>query len=452
MEAVEKKQNDMTSGVIWKHIIYFAMPLFLGNLFQQLYNTADSLIVGNFLGSNALAAVSSSGNLIFLMIGFFNGIALGAGVVIARYFGARQYDKLQDAMHTTVAFGLVTSVVLTILGVWSAPWLLELMDTPLNVMPESVSYFRVYFMGSLGMVMYNIFVGILQAVGDSKHPLYYLVVSSIVNIILDILFVAVFHWGVGAAALATILSQFVSAFLCMVQLLRSKSVYRMELAKIRFHKDAMKLIIRYGLPSGLQNSIIAIANVVVQSNINAFGEMAMAGCGAFSKIEGFAFLPVTSFTMALTTFVGQNLGASQYERTRKGAKFGILCSMILAEIIGILIFIFAPVLIAAFNNEPQVVLYGTQRARYAALFFCLLSYSHCVSAILRGAGKSMVPMLVMLVCWCLIRVSFLEIVGAFYPHIDIVYWVYPLTWTLSSIVFFIYYQKADWLHGFGGRA
>ena len=238
----------------------------------------------------------------------------------------------------------------------------------------------------------------------------------------------------------------------MVQLLRSKSVYRMELAKIRFHKDAMKLIIRYGLPSGLQNSIIAIANVVVQSNINAFGEMAMAGCGAFSKIEGFAFLPVTSFTMALTTFVGQNLGASQYERTRKGAKFGILCSMILAEIIGILIFIFAPVLIAAFNNEPQVVLYGTQRARYAALFFCLLSYSHCVSAILRGAGKSMVPMLVMLVCWCLIRVSFLEIVGAFYPHIDIVYWVYPLTWTLSSIVFFIYYQKADWLHGFGGRA
>ena len=302
------------------------------------------------------------------------------------------------------------------------------------------------------MVMYNIFVGILQAVGDSKHPLYYLVISSIVNIILDILFVAVFHWGVGAAALATILSQFVSAFLCMVQLLRSKSVYRMELAKIRFHKDAMKLIIRYGLPSGLQNSIIAIANVVVQSNINAFGEMAMAGCGAFSKIEGFAFLPVTSFTMALTTFVGQNLGASQYERTRKGAKFGILCSMILAEIIGILIFIFAPVLIAAFNNEPQVVLYGTQRARYAALFFCLLSYSHCVSAILRGAGKSMVPMLVMLVCWCLIRVSFLEIVGAFYPHIDIVYWVYPLTWTLSSIVFFIYYQKADWLHGFGGRA
>ena len=191
--------------------------------------------------------------------------------------------------------------------------------------------FSCLFHGKFWMVMYNIFVGILQAVGDSKHPLYYLVISSIVNIILDILFVAVFHWGVGAAALATILSQFVSAFLCMVQLLRSKSVYRMELAKIRFDKDAMKLIIRYGLPSGLQNSIIAIANVVVQSNINAFGEMAMAGCGAFSKIEGFAFLPVTSFTMALTTFVGQNLGASQYERTRKGAKFGIFVQIGLAK-------------------------------------------------------------------------------------------------------------------------
>ena len=336
---VEESKNLMTEGTIWKKIIFFALPLFLGNLFQQLYNTADSLIVGNFLGSNALAAVSSSGNLIFLMVGFFNGIAIGAGVVIARYFGARDIDNMQRAIHTTVAFGLVSSLVLTVLGVLLAPQILIWMDTPANVLPQSVTYFRIYFMGSLGLVMYNIFVGILQAVGDSRHPLNYLIISSIINIVLDIVLIVVFHMGVGSAAFATILSQFVSAFLCMNRLLRTKDSYRLSLRKIRFHKDMLALIIRYGLPSGLQNSIIAIANVVVQSNINGFGEMAMAGCGAYSKIEGFAFLPITSFTMALTTFVGQNLGARQYERTKKGAKFGMLCSMAIAEVIGIVIFL-----------------------------------------------------------------------------------------------------------------
>ena len=272
---VEESKNLMTEGTIWKKIIFFALPLFLGNLFQQLYNTADSLIVGNFLGSNALAAVSSSGNLIFLMVGFFNGIAIGAGVVIARYFGARDIDNMQRAIHTTVAFGLVSSLILTVLGVLLAPQILIWMDTPANVLPQSVTYFRIYFMGSLGLVMYNIFVGILQAVGDSRHPLNYLIISSIINIVLDIVLIVVFHMGVGSAAFATILSQFVSAFLCMNRLLRTKDSYRLSLRKIRFHKDMLALIIRYGLPSGLQNSIIAIANVVVQSNINGFGEMAM---------------------------------------------------------------------------------------------------------------------------------------------------------------------------------
>ena len=320
----------MTEGSIWKKITYFALPIFLGNLFQQMYNTADSLIVGNFLGSNALAAVSSSSNLIFLMIGFFNGISMGAGVVIARYYGAREKEKVERAVHTTVAFGLVASVVLTIVGVVLAPEILVWMDTPENVLPESISYFRIYFLGSLGFVMYNVFVGILQSVGDSKHPLYYLIISSIINIVLDLVFIAGFHYGVGAAALATTISQFVSAFLCMGQLMRTKEEYRLCLRKIRFDREMLGQIIRIGLPSGIQNSIIAIANVVVQSNINAFGEAAMAGCGAYSKIEGFGFLPITSFTMALTTFVGQNLGAKQEERAKKGAKFGILTTVVLA--------------------------------------------------------------------------------------------------------------------------
>lgn len=424
------------------------MPLFLGNLFQQLYNTADSLIVGNFLGSNALAAVSSSGNLIFLMVGFFNGIAIGAGVVIARYFGARDIENMQKAIHTTIAFGLVSGIILTILGVLLAPQILIWMATPENVLPESVTYFRIYFMGSLGLVMYNIFVGILQAVGDSRHPLNYLIISSIINIILDIVLITIFHLGVGAAALATIISQFISAFLCLQRLMKTNDEYKVSLKAISFDKKMLTLIIRYGLPSGLQNSIIAIANVVVQSNINAFGDMAMAGCGAYSKIEGFAFLPITSFTMALTTFVGQNLGAREYERTRKGAKFGMLCSMMIAEVIGILIFIAAPMLTAAFNQDPQVIMFGTDRARTSALFYFLLAYSHCISAILRGAGKSMVPMLVMMIFWCVVRVTFLTVMIHFISSIAIVYWVYPLTWSLSSIAFFIYYKKVDWMHAF----
>lgn len=438
----------MTEGSIWKKITFFAVPIFLGNLFQQMYNTADSLIVGNFLGSNALAAVSSSGNLIYLMIGFFNGIALGAGVVIARYFGARDQENVEKAVHTTVAFGIVASIVLTIVGVFFAPQILVWMQTPANVMPESTEYFRVYFMGSAGFVMYNMFVGILQAVGDSKHPLYYLILSSIINVVLDIVFITVFDMGVGGAAFATDISQVVSAVLCMIQLMRSKAEYRLNLRKIRFEWDIFKQVIQFGLPSGFQNSIIAIANVVVQSNINSFGEMAMAGCGAYSKIEGFGFLPITSFTMALTTFVSQNLGAKNYERTKKGARFGIACAMILAEVIGIIIFIAAPVFVAAFDRTPGVIVFGTERARTSALFYFLLAYSHSIAAVLRGAGKSVIPMIVMMIFWCVIRVAVLTGVSILIPSIAVVYWIYPLTWTLSSVAFFIYYKKANWLYAF----
>nr|WP_317282448.1 MATE family efflux transporter [uncultured Sellimonas sp.] len=448
---MEASKTLMTEGTIWKKITFFAIPIFLGNLFQQMYNTVDSLIVGNFLGSNALAAVSSSGNLIFLMIGFFNGISIGAGVVIARYFGARDKKNVERAVHTTVAFGLAASVILTIVGTFFAPQILVWMQTPDNVLPQSTAYFRIYFMGSIGFVMYNIFVGILQAVGDSRHPLYYLMVSSVVNIVLDLTLIAGFHMGVGAAAFATAVSQFISAVLCMIQLIRSQEEYHLCLKHIRFEWDMLKQIIRFGLPSGFQNSIIAIANVVVQSNINSFGEMAMAGCGAYAKIEGFGFLPITSFTMALTTFVGQNLGAKNYERTKKGARFGMVCAMTIAEVIGIVIFIFAPVFIAAFDNTAEVIRFGVEKARTAALFYFLLAYSHSISAILRGAGKSVVPMIVMMVCWCVIRVAVLTVAGFFFPSIAVVYWVYPITWTLSSAIFLIYYKKANWLYSFENK-
>lgn len=443
---MEQGQKLMTSGSIPKQIIFFALPILLGNLFQQLYNTVDSLIVGNYLGSQALAAVSSSGNIIFLMIGFFNGVAIGAGVVISRYFGARQIDRMQDAIHTTVAFGLIVSVIMTLIGVLFTPTLLRWMQTPTSVMASSITYFKIYFLGSLGSIMYNFFVGILQAVGDSKHSLYYLIVSSIVNIVLDLFFIAGLKMGVGAAAAATIISQYISASLCLYLLLTTKGSHRIQISKIRLRKSYLIEILKYGLPSGFQNSIIGLANVVVQSNINSFGDMAMAGCGAYSKVEGFAFLPITSFTMALTTFVGQNLGAKQDKRALQGAKFGMLCSMGLAECIGVITFIFCPQFIAAFDATPQVIEFGSLRGQTSAFFFFLLAYSHCVSAILRGAGKSMVPMIVMLVCWCFVRVVGLTITGILIHNIWCVYWIYPITWTLSSITFFIYYHKVDWIH------
>lgn len=444
-----KSKTLLTEGVIWKKIVGFAIPLFLGNLFQQLYNTADSLIVGNFLGSDALAAVSSSGSLIFLLVGFFNGIAVGAGVVIARYFGARRQQELQDAIHTTVGFGIISGVLLTVIGLIMAPKILIWMKTPTDVLPNSILYFRVYFLGSLAFVLYNNFVGIMQAVGDSRHPLYYLIVSSVLNIVLDLIFVGVFRFGVGAAALATIISQFTSAGLCLYRLTRkSPEEYRVHIRKIRLHKKMLRQIISNGLPTGIQNSVISIANVVVQSNINSFGKMAVAGCGAYSKIEGFGFLPITCFSMSLTTFISQNLGAKKLDRVKKGAKFGVLTSLILAEMVGIIIYFAIPVLISGFNSDPGVISFGVRQAHTVTLFYFLLAYSHCMAGLFRGAGKAVVPMCVMLVCWCIIRVIYITVATNFIPEIEVVFWAYPLTWTLSSISFTIYYLKSNWLRSF----
>lgn len=445
---MDDRKNALTEGPIWKKMLLFALPVFLGNVFQQFYNAFDSWCVGNFIGDDALAAVSSSGSLIFMMIGFFNGTAMGAGVVIARDYGARKYDSMRRAIHTNVAFGLVSGILLTVLGVAFTPTILRWMGTPQDVFPQSVSYFRYYFCGAVFTVMYNIFVGILHAVGDSKHPLYYLIVSSAVNVVLDLLFVAVLKLGVGSAAVATTISQGVSALLCCIRLMRCDAPYRLKLKEVRFHGDSMKSILRYGLPSGVQNSVIALANVVVQSNINSFGKEAMAGCGSYAKLEGFAFLPITCFTQALSTFVGQNLGAGKHDRVKKGVVFGILCSCLMAEAIGVLSWLFAPRLIGIFNTEPAVIDYGVRHMRTICLFYFLLAFSHCIAGILRGAGKATVPMITMLVCWCAIRVSYITVAVSFVHRLETVSWAYPITWTCSSVVFLIYFLKADWIHNF----
>ena len=439
---------SLTEGSIWKGLLSFAFPLFLGNLFQQLYNTADTWIVGNFLSKEALAAVSSSSNLIFLLIGLLNGIAMGAGVVIAKYYGARDWKQLHTAIHTDLAFGVLGGLVLTAAGVALTPHILRWMGTPSEVLPNSIAYFRTYFLGVLATFLYNISTGILQAVGDSRHPLYYLMFSSVVNVGLDLLFVVHFHWGVASAAAATVISQALSALLCLRRLLGTREVYRVTPREIRLNPVMLRRIIRFGFPSGIQNSVIGLANVLVQSNINAFGSDAMAGCGSYAKLEGFAFLPVTCFAMALATYVGQNLGAQKLDRVRKGARFGILCSVLLTEVIGVLFFLFAGPLISLFSGDPQVIAFGVQQTRTESLFFCMLALSHCYAGVFRGAGKASVPMLVMLACWCLVRVSYITVMVRVFQNIAVIFTAYPLTWSLSSIIFTVYYFRADWIHAF----
>lgn len=445
---MNQQRSTLTEGSIWKGMLMFALPVFLGNVFQQFYNTFDSWCVGNYIGENALAAVGSSGSLIFMMVSFFNGLAMGAGVVIARLFGAKEYGSMRKAIHTAIAFGLVTGIFLTALGVGLTPAILRLMGTPSEVLPESVSYFRWYFCGAIFIVMYNMFVGILHAVGDSRHPLYYLIFSTFVNIALDMLFVAVLGFGVGSAAIATTISQGISALLCCLHLLRVDAPYKISLSEIGFDKKSLFDIIRYGIPSGVQNSVIALANVFVQANINSFGKSAMAGCGAYSKLEGFAFLPVTCFTQALSTFVGQNLGARQYDRVRKGVVFGISCSCLTAELIGIVSYVFAPQLIGFFGDSAAAIDYGTRHMRTICLFYCLLAFSHCIAGIMRGAGKASVPMFVMLGCWCIFRVSYISVAVRLVNELTMVSMAYPITWTLSSVIFLIYFLKADWIHNF----
>ena len=444
--AAINRSTDMTTGSIWKRMVSFAVPVFLGNLCQQLYNTVDSVIVGKFVGKQALAAVASSGNLIFMMTGFFMGLFIGAGIVIAQYFGARNYEKVRSAVHTDIAFALCCGVLLTLLGVFFTPTLLTWMRTPADVLSTSILYFRLYFLGSLATILYNAGMGILQAVGDSRSPLYYLVISSVVNVALDLLFVGAMDMGVAGAAVATVISQVVSAVLCIIKLTRSDGPYRLEIKRIGFDLPLLKKITSQGVPSGVQNSIIAIANVVVQSNINTFGSDAMAGCGSYSKGEGFVFLPITAFAMALTTFIGQNLGAGQFDRAKQGARIGILCSMAMAELIGVALFFLAPYAMQLFNDDPAVVAIGVRQSHIEALFFCFLAFAHGVSAVLRGAGRAQVPMYTMLGCWCILRVSYITLALKVWPDIATIFWAYPITWSVSCVVFLIYYLKADWVH------
>lgn len=438
----------MTQGNPYLQIIAFALPIFLSQVFQQLYNTADTLIVGRFLGTNALAAVSSSGTLIFLLVSFFNGTSMGAGVVVSKYFGAKDNDKISRAIHTNIVFSLLCGVVLTLVGVFLTPTFLVWMKTDPDVLPEAIEYFRYFFLGSLAMIMYNACRGIMSALGDSKRPLYYLIFSSLLNVALDVLFVAGFGWGVWSAAVATVLSQAASVVLCLRHLLVKGQIYSVQLKKLRIDKAMLLEILRYGLPAGVQNSVIAFANTIVQTQINSFGKYATAAYGTHGKIEGFAFLPIVSFNMAISTFISQNLGAGLHDRVKQGARFGTVAAVLMAELVGVLCYIFAPELIGLFDSNAEVIRLGTMQARTVSLFFFLLAYSHSIAAVCRGAGKAFVPMFIMLGVWCVLRICYIAYVSHTFGELSYIYWAYPITWAISSVMYLIYYLKGDWIHGF----
>ncbi len=441
---MNKNKTLMTEGAIWKTLVRFAFPLFLGGMFQQLYNTVDAWVVGRFCGDNALAAVSSSGSLIFLLVGFFQGVFMGGSVVISNRYGAQNKEGVDKAVHTLVTFSLVIGILLSILGVLFTPVILRWMGTPANVMPESVLYFRIFCSGMLALILYNTATGIFQALGDSRHPLYYLIIASGTNVVLDLLFVAVLDGGVAGAALATVLGQLVSAVLAFAHLMSGKFVVRIRLRNLWPDRKLLFQIFRLGFPSGVQNSVIAIANVVVQSKINTFGDLAMAGCGSYFKVEGFVFLPITSLTLAMTTFISQNMGAGKLERARSGARQGTLMTVALAEVVGVLFFFCAPQLIAFFSETPDVIDFGVRQARVETLFYCLLALSHGCAATLRGAGRPIIPMVIMLAVWCVFRIIYITVALWFVPQIEVLFTAYPLTWAISSLLFLIELKRKDW--------
>lgn len=438
------KTTLMTKGSIVKNMIIFAIPILIGQVFQQLYNIIDSLIVGNFVGSESLGAVTSTGALSFLFIGLVSGVFLGSGVLISKYYGASDEASASNAIHTSVAFAIVLGVLLSVVGVIFTPMILKLMDTPDDIIELSTIYLRIIFSGGIFTVGYNCASSIYQSIGDTKSPLIFLIISSFINVVLDIVFVVFMDMGVAGAALATVVSQAVSTIISFINLFRTKQFYKVTLSKIKFHSGFVLDIIKFGVPSGIQNSVISLANVVVQSNINKFGSDAIAGNGAYTRIEGMVFIPITAFTFALTTFISQNLGAKEYDRVKKGASFGIISSMIMSVILGVIFYLFSSQIIGLFSDDIEVIKHGIQRTMICCIFYFLISFSYGVTGVLRGAGKSIIPMIVMLFSWCIIRVIYIEITIRFIEDVRVIYWAYPLTWLISSIIFFFLYKFTNW--------
>lgn len=443
---VRKRKNDvnMTEGSIIRHLVVFAAPLLVGNIFQQLYNTVDTWVVGNYVSNEAFSAVGTVGPIINMLIGFFLGLSSGAGVVISQYYGAGRTEEVRKTVHTSLMMTILLGLLFTGLGIALIPGMLGLMNTPAEVIPESTAYLTIYFAGVLGLMLYNMGAGILRAVGDSTRPFYYLVVSAVINTVLDLVFVLRFDMGVAGVAWATILAQGISAVLTLITLLRSDSCIRVSLRALRIHFDMLQKIIRVGIPAALQMAVTSFSNVFVQSYINYFGADCMSGWTAYGKIDTLLMLPMQSLALASTTFVGQNLGLGKVDRAKRGVRIALALSLVTAVILMIPVMVFAPSLVAFFNEKTTVVEYGTMFLRYISPFYILCCFNQIYSGALRGAGNTRAPMVIMLASFVVFRQIYLFVLTHFIANTILpVSMGYPAGWLVCSLLTYLYYRRAD---------
>lgn len=435
----------MTEGNIWKLLIIFSIPLILGNLLQQMYNTADSIIVGNFVGSNGLAAVGSGTALINLIIAFSQGAAVGAGVIVSQNLGARDKQKTKLAVHTAMCIAIILGVILSAIGVIFSRDLLVWMKTPKSVLKVSVLYLQIYCGGLIFNVIYNMATGILNAAGNSKRPLIYLAIASVTNIILDLVFIKALKWGVKGAAIATDISQALSCVLAVGYLLRVNSDYKLIIKELKIHGNTAKQIIRVGLPTAIQNMVISFSNVLVQSSVNSYGATAMAGYAAYLKIDGFNILPVLSISMAVTTFTGQNVGAKKPDRIKKGMWNALIMGVVYTVIIGVVILLTSHTVLGLFTKDNEVITYGQLAMKYFCPFYFLLGILNILAGTVRGAGKGVPPMLILLFSMCIFRILWIKIALPFYSTIDGVFILYPISWFVGMVLMIIYTKFGKWL-------
>ena len=438
-----RKDVDMTEGNITRHIISFALPLLIGNVFQQLYNTVDTWVVGNYVSNEAFSAVGTVGPIINMLIGFFMGLSSGAGVVISQYYGAKRNQEVHDTVHTAMVMTLVMGVAFTAIGLAMTPFMLRLMNTPDNVMPESTAYLTIYFSGILGLMVYNIGAGILRAVGDSQRPFYFLVVCALINTVLDLLFVLVFHMGVEGVALATVIAQSTSALLVVITLMKTDTCIKLRLRDLKINFAMLGKIFRVGIPAAIQMAITAFSNIFVQSYINYFGDNCMSGWTAYAKIDQLLFLPMQSIALASTTFVGQNLGCNQVERAKKGVSQALLIAIVSTVVLMIPVMAFASPVVAFFNSKEEVVEIGTMLLHWLSPFYVLCCFNQIYSGALRGAGNSRAPMIIMLSSFVAFRQIYLFIMARAWNEIIPIAMSYPAGWLLCSTLTAIYYHSVQ---------
>ena len=439
--------SDMTEGNIWMHMIRFSVPMAIGLLFQQLYNTVDTLVVGQFVGKQAQAAVGSTGPIINTIVGFCAGLATGASVVISQRYGAHDNEGLSKAVHTTVALTFIMSVIATVIGQVIILPMLRFMQTPDDVIADSSCYLSIYFAGISGILFYNLGSGIMRAVGDSRRPLYFLILSAILNTGLDLLFVLVFGMKVDGVALATVLAQILSALLILFTLSREKGNYGIRWRRIRVDRESLRQILRIGLPSSIQSAITAFSNVFVQSYINYFGSACMAGYGVYGKIDAFALIPVQSISMSSTTFVGQNWGAKQPTRAREGVRTATLMSIIATATLGLLVFVLARPLMAIFSPDEEVIDYGIRFIHIVTPFYLAICFNQIYAGALRGVGDATMPTVIMLISFVLFRQIYLAVTKALGAGFLAVALAYPVGWILCSTLLIIRYSRSVLVKG-----